>query len=86
MEEKPAQVKIIDARMGAERKVGDEWTDEWLNKQLLAVEEDGLFKATAVMVQQTTTGLHEPELVYVPLQVRYTHPSYFLQKVAFIPS
>jgi len=29
---------------------------------------------------------HETRQMWVPLQIRYTHPSFFLQKIAFIPS
>lgn len=79
-----ATVRIIDANTGKEVKVGDTFTNVNGIHQLLHVDEN-LFTATAAFLRQVHPRA-EPELVYVPLQVRYTHPSFFGRKVGFIPS
>jgi hypothetical protein len=74
-------MKIINVRDGQEVGIG-----EWLTApsidgsrtRLLAVEER-LFSATAIFDR-------DGELLRMPLQVRFTHPEFFLIKVAFIPS
>ncbi len=77
-------MRIIDANTGKEVRVGDTFENVNGAHQLLSVDE-GLFNATASFVVQQSRR-HAPELVCMPLQVRYTHPSFFLRKVAFIPS
>lgn len=68
-------------RDGQEVQVG-EWLAapavEGSRTRLLWVEER-LLSATGVFEQ-------DGELLRVPLQVRFTHPAFFLQKVGFIPS
>lgn len=80
-------MKIIDEFDNVERKVGDEWTKGWRDYQLLDIEEDGLFSATAVVVSMGNPGLRgeEPELQRIPLKVHLFHPGYFLQRVGVLP-
>ena len=75
-------MKIIDANSGREVKVGAEFENINGRHQLLAVQER-LLSAEATFVTVDEEGV---QLVMVPLQVRWTHPSFFLQKVGFIPS
>ena len=77
-------MKIIDVNSGNEVKVGGTFYNVNGYHQLLSVEEH-FFSASAMFVSQLTAR-HAPELVNVPLQVRFTHPSFFGRKVAFIPS
>lgn len=74
-------MKVINVRDGQEVRVGERLlmpAIDGSHTRLLAVEER-LFSAVGVFDQ-------DGELVRVPLQVRFTHPAFFLQKVAFIPS
>lgn len=72
-------MKIIDANTGAQIQPGQ--TFENINGvQTLLQVKAGLLSARALF------RLENGALVWVPLAVRYTHPSFFLQKVAFIPS
>jgi hypothetical protein len=74
-------MKVINVRDGQEVRVGELLlmpAVDGSRTRLLAVEEH-LFSATGLFDQ-------DGELLRVPLQVRYTHPAFFLQKVAFIPS
>ena len=77
-------MRIIDVNTGNEVKVGGTFYNVNGYHQLLAVDER-LFTASATFVSQQTAR-HAPELVNIPLQVRFTHPNFFLQKVGFIPS
>lgn len=77
-------MRIIDANTGTEVSVGDTFINVNGQHQLLAVDE-GIWNAMATFMTQQT-GRHAPELVHVPLQVRYLHPGFFLRKVGFIPS
>lgn len=80
-------MKIFDEYDGTERKVGDEWTKGWRNYQLLDIEDEGLFSATAVMVSMGNPAAprEEPELQRVPLKIHFFHPGYFLQRVGVLP-
>jgi hypothetical protein len=72
-------VKVIDARSGGVVNVGDVvryGPDDWW--ELLTVDE-GLFSARA-RIRSPWTGRGG---AWVPLRVRYTHPAFFLTKVAF---
>ena len=85
-------MRIIDARTGAEVKVGgtvdygdgDGWT-------LLKVDE-GIFRASALVRRQrpfVVRHRHGETLAtdhWVPLTVRYLHPNFMFQKVGFFPS
>lgn len=74
-------MRIINVRDGQEMQVGDYFKEPPIaNKptRLLAIEE-GFWSAVGIFDQ-------DGELLRVPLQVRYTHPQFFLQKVGFIPS
>jgi hypothetical protein len=83
-------MKVIDTRTGGEVKVGDTvryGEDEAFT--LLDVDES-LFSATAT-INRTFRHFQTGELVVnlneqIPLEVRFFHPAFFLQKVAFIPS
>lgn len=75
-------MRIIDANSGAEVAVGDEFENVHGRHQLLSVQEK-LLSAEATFVTVDEEGV---QLVMVPLQVRWTHPSFFGRKVAFIPS
>lgn len=73
-------MRVIDARSGREVRVGDVvdyGRGEWW--KLLRVEQQGLWEAQALV--DGTHGLQR-----VPLAVRWTHPSFLFQHVAFFPS
>lgn len=74
-------MRIINVRDGQEVQVGERLlmpAVDGSNTRLVAVEEH-YFSAVGLFDQ-------DGELLRVPLQVRYTHPAFFLEKVAFIPS
>lgn len=79
-------MRVIDARSGRELKPpqrviyadGDGY-------EILRVDEEGPFSAIAVIVNNTdgiVGGNCIPRIV--KLKVRWTHPRFFLQKVAFV--
>ena len=74
-------MRIIDARSGLELLDTDdvvEYADsEWY--RVLRVEERTL--TAHALVEGNRVGRR-----WVPLVVRYTHPGFFLQKVAFVPT
>ena len=82
-------MKVIDARSGQEARLGVriDYTDgEWV--KVIDVE-PGLFSAAATVetcMLDYRTGQLRTMVQQVPLQVRWTHPRYFLQHVAFLPS
>lgn len=81
-------MRVIDARSGEEMTVGKtvNYGDEE-NLTLLAVR-PGLLTARALVRTRTRHfdgALREGE-TWVDLAVRYTHPAFFAQHVAFIPS
>jgi hypothetical protein len=74
-------MKVIDARSGDVVNVGDVvryGPDDWW--ELLAIDE-GLFSARA-LIYSPGIGRNGGR-AWAPLRVRYTHPAFFLQKVAF---
>jgi hypothetical protein len=71
-------MRIIDANTGTEVTVGQTFRNINGVHRLLAIDE-GLLSARA---QFESSG----QVFWLPLRVRYTHPRFFLQKVAFIPS
>lgn len=84
-------MRVIDARSGKEMTIGD--TVRWGGGEeltLLDVDE-GLFSANAV-VRETIkdfSKMGNPLVTLqrqIPLAVRFMHPSFLFQKVAFIPS
>lgn len=89
-------MRVIDARSGAELRVGD--TVDWGNGEFLTLVdvEPGWLSASAVIetverdYMSMTRGPALPKLItrrrQIPLAVRFTHPRFFLQHVAFIPS
>ena len=75
-------MKIIDANTGIEPKIGVPFSNVNGTFALLEVRE-GLFSAKGLFRDCCKKS---PLDVWVPLQVRYTHPGFMFQKVAFIPS
>lgn len=73
-------MRVIDAHTGNELKVGHEvWNGHDRTYRVQAIE-PGLFSARMQVVDQTGKAS------WIPLQVRWTHPRFFLQHVAFVPS
>jgi hypothetical protein len=80
-------VRIVDANTGRDLRVGVPFTNLHGRKLIIEVEE-GPLRARARVRRIPPSGpgpaiYHES---WVPLSVRYTHPRFFLQKVAFFPS
>jgi hypothetical protein len=71
-------MRVIDANTGITVNVGDTFHNVDGVQTLLRVEER-MFRAHGLFRRNGS-------IQWVPLQVRYTHPGFFLQKVAFIPS
>lgn len=71
-------MKIVDANTGQQVRVGETFTNVNGTQHLVRVRE-GLLSAQGLFV--TPRGM-----VWVPLTVRYLHPGFLFQKVAFIPS
>ncbi len=71
-------MRIIDANTGTEVQVGQLFNNIHGTHKLIDVEE-GLFSTKALF---SSAG----KMFWVPLQVRYTHPGFFFQKIGFIPS
>lgn len=75
-------MKVVDAHTGREVTVGD---------TLPIPGGDGYYKVIAITPGLLTARIllasnHPAFDGWVPLIVRWTHPSWFLQHVAFIPS
>lgn len=71
-------MRIIDANTGHEPKIGETFRNVDGYVTVLEVKE-GLLSAKALI---DVNG----ERRWCPLAVRYTHPGFMFQKVAFIPS
>jgi hypothetical protein len=87
-------VKIIDARSGEVMRPGKTVSYGGGEKlRVVVVDEQGLFRAQA-LVETTYRDYsrtdQKPTLVtktqWVPLSVRFMHPAYPFERVAFIPS
>lgn len=76
-------MKIIDANTGTDVQLGVPFTNINGTMVLLKVDE-GLFSAKGLF-RHPCQNPECPDM-WVPLQVRYTHPGFFLEKVGFIPS
>lgn len=82
-------MKVVDARSGAELALGvriDYPDGEWLK---VVDVEGGLFSASAIvetMTRDPRSGVMVHMTQQVPLTVRWTHPRFFLQHVAFVNS
>lgn len=80
-------MRLIDANSGREVRVGVPFTN--INGRLVIDEiEEGIFNARAryrVLQPASLLPLTNDE-GWTPLHVRYTHPSFLFEKVAFIPS
>lgn len=81
-------MKVIDARSGEVLTLGVPvaWNQqEWIRLDRV---EPGLLKARAVITTKEANrhGIMLRRTREVDLQVRWTHPRYFLQHVAFVPS
>jgi len=74
-------MRVIDARTGAEVREGSRLAHEpgW-TYEILRIH-PGILKASA-----TVRHLESGKVSEQPLAVRWTHPSFFLQHVAFVPS
>jgi hypothetical protein len=83
-------MRVIDARSGKTVQIGEtiEWRTGWCEThgptwiRLLNVRPD-VFRASAVIQRGDRS---RSETVEIPLVVRWLHPSYFLQHVAFLPT
>lgn len=72
-------MRIVDARSGKDVAIGgrvDYPGGEWWRLEHVS---DRFFSATALVT--SSDGARR-----VPLQVRFTHPAFFLERVAFYPS
>ena len=87
-------MKIIDARSGEVMRPGKTVTYGGGEKlRVVVVDEQGLFRAQA-LIESThrdySKSVREACLVtttrWVPLSVRFMHPAYLFERVAFIPS
>jgi hypothetical protein len=82
-------MKVIDARSGQEMKVGEAVhypEGEWLRLDAVV---PGIFSAKAVITsadRHYQTGKLVARQQTVPLRVRWLHPGFPFQHVAFIPS
>lgn len=82
-------MKVIDSRSGIELQVGQTVRypgGEWLR---LDGYQAGFFQGRATITStllEPTSGRLVTATQIVPLVVRWTHPGFFLQHVAFIPS
>lgn len=76
-------MKVIDPRNGIEMKVGQ--TSEYPGGESITLLDvkPGWFAALARVRSVTERGTSE---FWTPLQVRWTHPRFFLQHVGFLPS
>lgn len=83
-----AGMKIIDARSGREIKAGE--TIAYPDGESIRLDSyrPGILAADAVVTSTTRnlSGRLETATAVVPLVVRWTHPNYFLQHVAFLPT
>jgi len=82
-------MKIIDARSGEELKPGTivHYLDGGF-VELVSVE-SGLLSASAMIKRRYFNPMADKwveDTVRTPLHVRWTHPKFFLQHVAFIPT
>jgi hypothetical protein len=83
-------MKVIDAHTGKEMVLGMTVKHDGVSRTLLQIE-PGILSARAqvLMVYRDHSQPGGPMInrdEWVPLQVRWTHPMYFLQHVAFFPS
>lgn len=78
-------MRIIDANTGLEVQVGETFNNVNGTHTLVSVEEK-MFSARGTFQSRSNEDAYLPGIVKVQLQVRYMHPGYFFQKVAFIPS
>jgi len=85
-------MKIVDANTGQELQVGKPFrnVNGW---QALIATDIGLMKGRALIkhLDPSPDAFFGPPLqpgaeIWTPLVIRYMHPSFFLQKVAFLPS
>lgn len=86
-------MKVIDARSGTEMHVGD--TVDWGDGESITLLEvkPGWLSASAHVRRvgardMLFNGAWQPvtNTFWTPLQVRWTHPRFFLRHVAFLPS
>lgn len=84
-------MKIVDANTGQELSVGRPFSN--INGRLMLLATDiGILRGRALVKHiAPAPGPSGPFLspgveIWTPLVVRYTHPAFFLQKVAFLRS
>jgi hypothetical protein len=78
-------VRIVDARSGHEVAIGETVRypgEEWWT--LLEVQPEGFLSARARILFVEPDG--HTYTRWVPLTVRFLHPSFLFQKVAFVPT
>ena len=73
-------MKLINAFDGKEYRAGDMFPVPGSGVHQILKIEPGIFSARALI-----TNLRGKPF-WLPLQVRWTHPSFFLQHIAFIPT
>lgn len=83
-------MKVIDVRTGVEVQIGDtvRYGD---GEALTLLDVDVSWLSATATVNRTYRNFETGELVVnmneqIPLQVRWMHPAFMFQKVAFIPS
>ena len=74
-------MKVIDAHTGRELREGDVVRHHDLSYRVIKIV-PGMTSAK-MLVESSEPRLHG---TWVPLIVRWTHPGFFLQHVAFVPS
>ena len=85
-------MKIIDARSGQEMQIGQTISYPGGESVTLLEVEPGIWSARArarTVSRDWSRAADGPLVVredWGPLQVRWTHPAFFLQHVAFFPS
>jgi hypothetical protein len=81
-------MKIVDAFTGRVLHVGDVVPSPGGKPWKLLDTRDAFFRAWALVseIPDMGTGASEPGPRWTELQVRFTHPRYFLQRVVFVPS
>lgn len=79
-------IRVIDARTGDDVKIGETVTyPDGSGWTLVGLSDKSFFAATAIVRSIDEPGAPPRERAQ-PLQVRFFHPAFFLQRVGFFPS
>lgn len=78
-------MRVVDSFTGREVRVGQSCADPYGHTWTLVALEDRFFSARALFEFSGSDRIGE-WLVWLPLQVRFTHPKYFGRRVAFVPT